>query len=329
MFISRIALRNWRNFRFADVNLTERVFIIGPNASGKSNFLDAVRFLRDISKAGGGLQPAISGRGGLSKIRCLAARKEADVEIDVELSDEGKEAWRYAIGLTQQVRGYRQALLKSEKVWRNGKVILERPNKEDQKDEVRLTQTHLVQISANVEFREMGKFFEAIQYLHLVPQLLRRPDAFQGSAAGEDPYGRNFLELVAKTTDKTRKSRLAKIEAVLRQAVPQLKNLTDVKDETGVPHLEAVYEHWRPNGTRQREDQFSDGTLRLIGLFWSCSMEIPHCYWKSPNCRSTRILLSSCHLCSTGCSVSAEDRFWSALTVGICCWTRGSAERRL
>jgi predicted ATPase len=30
-----------------------------------------------------------------------------------------------------------------------------------------------------------------------------------------------------------------------------------------------VYEHWRPKGAKQREDQFSDGTLRLIGLLWS------------------------------------------------------------
>jgi predicted ATPase len=48
-----------------------------------------------------------------------------------------------------------------------------------------------------------------------------------------------------------------------------LKNLVDTKDEAGIPHLEALYEHWRPNAGRQREDQFSDGTLRLIGLFWS------------------------------------------------------------
>jgi predicted ATPase len=48
-----------------------------------------------------------------------------------------------------------------------------------------------------------------------------------------------------------------------------LKELTDIKDETGVPHLEAVYQHWRPRGAKQREDQFSDGTLRLIGLLWS------------------------------------------------------------
>jgi ABC-type cobalamin/Fe3+-siderophores transport system ATPase subunit len=37
----------------------------------------------------------------------------------------------------------------------------------------------------------------------------------------------------------------------------------------GVPHLEAVYEHWRPQAGKQREDQFSDGTLRLIGLLWA------------------------------------------------------------
>jgi len=30
-----------------------------------------------------------------------------------------------------------------------------------------------------------------------------------------------------------------------------------------------VYEHWRPQGAKQREDQFSDGTLRLLGLLWS------------------------------------------------------------
>jgi predicted ATPase len=75
--------------------------------------------------------------------------------------------------------------------------------------------------------------------------------------------------MVVKTPEKTRRSRLRRIEAALREAVPQMKNLTDTKDEAGVPHLEATYEHWRPNAGRQREDQFSDGTLRLIGLFWS------------------------------------------------------------
>jgi predicted ATPase len=74
--------------------------------------------------------------------------------------------------------------------------------------------------------------------------------------------------MVSKTPEKTRKSRLRKIEGALREAVPNLKDLTDTKDDAGVPHLEAVDEHWRPNAGRQREDQFSDGTLRMIAMFW-------------------------------------------------------------
>lgn len=270
MIISRLILKNWRNFRTVDISFAERVFVIGPNASGKSNLLDVFRFLRDIAKPGGGLQRAIFQRGGLSKIRCLAARKEPDVEIDVSLSDNGSAPrWRYAIGITQQVRGYRQPILRYERVWSGDKLIRERPDAEDEADEERLTQTHLEQINSNAEFRDVARFFESVRYLHLVPQLLRHPEAFQGPSLPDDPYGRNFLEMIVKTPEKTRRSRLRRIGAALREAVPQLKDLTDTKDEAGIPHLEATYAHWRPNAGRQREDQFSDGTLRLIGLFWS------------------------------------------------------------
>ena len=270
MIVSRLILRNWRNFRDIDLQLSDRTFIVGPNASGKSNLIDSLRFLRDIAKSGGGLQRAISQRGGLSKIRCLAARQSPEVEIAVELSESGHpREWRYELGITQQVRGHRQPQLSYERVYHREKLILERPDKDDNSDPIRLTQTNLEQINANSKFREVVRFLESIRYLHLVPQLLRQPEAFQGSNSPEDPYGRNFLEMVAKTPEKTRRSRLLKIEGALRKAVPQLKGLTDVKDEAGVPHLEAVYEHWRPNAGRQREDQFSDGTLRLIGLFWA------------------------------------------------------------
>lgn len=65
MFISRLVLENWRNFLEVDVNLTERTYLLGANATGKSNFLDVFRFLRDISKSeGGGLQKALTDRGG-------------------------------------------------------------------------------------------------------------------------------------------------------------------------------------------------------------------------------------------------------------------------
>lgn len=271
MIISHIGLKNWRNFRSVDVDLRDRVFLVGPNASGKSNFLDALRFLRDLAKDGGGLQKAVRDRGGLSKIRCLYARRYPDVEIEVYLSENElvEPTWKYSIGIRQRKGGQNEPVLSYEKVWKNGEQLINRPDPEDEQDSLRLTQTYLEQINANAEFREIPKFLESILYLHLVPQLLRYPEAFSGPGIQGDPFGRNFLERVVKTPEKTRRSRLKKIEDALRIAVPQLKQLTDVKDEMGIPHLEAVYEHWRPGAGKQREDQFSDGTLRLIGLLWS------------------------------------------------------------
>jgi len=271
MIISHVVLKNWRNFRSVDVSLHDRVFLVGPNASGKSNFLDSLRFLRDLAKPGGGLQKAISDRGGVSKIRCLSARRDPKIEISVSLSEGAiqEPIWKYEIGITQQTRGYRQPILAYERVWKENRKIVDRPNNDDRSDELRLTQTFLEQVNANADFREVVKFLESILYLHLIPQLVRHPEAFSTPGLSEDPFGRTFLERVAKTPERTRKSRLTKIEEALRSALPQLKNLTDTKDEMGVPHLEAVYEHWRPGAGKQREDQFSDGTLRLIGLFWS------------------------------------------------------------
>jgi hypothetical protein len=50
-------------------------------------FFDVVHFLRDIAKPGGGLQQAIIQRGGVSKIRCLAARNDPNVELGVDLTN--------------------------------------------------------------------------------------------------------------------------------------------------------------------------------------------------------------------------------------------------
>jgi len=272
LMISRIKLKNWRNFGEVDVPLGQRAFLIGPNASGKSNFLDAFRFLRDIAKSeGGGLQKAIADRGGISKIRCLAARRDTEVLIEVDLTDvcDRQPVWRYAIGFTRESRGYRQPRLKREQVWKNDELILDRPDKDDKKDRPRLDQTHLEQINANQKFREVAVFFQSIDYMHLVPQLIRHPERFATTAIEEDPFGQNFLEQMLQPSLKTRVSRLEKIRKALQCTVPQFKNLTITRDKKGNAHLDVKYGHWRGIDARQTEEEFSDGTLRLIGLLWS------------------------------------------------------------
>jgi len=267
MLLKKISLKNWKNFRELNCEIKNRLFVVGANASGKSNFLDALRFMRDIVKHGGGLQYAVSLRGGISKIRCLSARKESAVEIELEFTDD-KNHWQYSLALTQQPRGDRNTIIRKEIMVKNGQFIINRPDKDDEKDEERKTQTYIEQIATNKDFREIVNFLSAIQYMHLVPQLLKFPEAFSGPDLPEDPFGKGFLRTVAKTAPKIRDSRLTKIQKVLQIAVPQLRDLTYI-DDIGQPHLEVNYKHWRPSGAKQTETQLSDGTLRLIGLLWS------------------------------------------------------------
>jgi len=267
MRLKNISLENWKNFRFLRCDLNNRLFVVGANASGKSNFLDVIRFMRDIVKHGGGLQYAVSQRGGISKIRCLSAREKSDIVIELEFDDDNTQ-WKYYLSLTQESRGSRNTVIRKETMSKNGQIKLERPDEEDKNDKERLTQTHLEQISTNKDFRNIVDFLNSVQYMHLVPQLLKFPDAFSGPDLPEDPFGKGFLRTVAKTSKETRDSRLSKIQGILQKAVPQLRDLS-FKEDVGQPHLEVTYEHWRSNGAKQIETQLSDGTLRLIGLLWS------------------------------------------------------------
>ena len=274
MRIINLQLKNWKNFTDVDVKLSKRTFIVGANASGKSNLLDSLRFLHDISKLGGGLAKALDDRGGMKKIRSLSARNQPQVEIKVDLEDlvnNKNVLWSYNISLIQESRGLHRVLIEKEVVKKNGKLILNRPDPEDRTDPLRLTQTGLEQINVNSEFRELYTFFQEISYNHLIPQIIRQPELFFNTNVkiGDDSFGFHFMEKIIKTPANQRGARLRKIEQALKIAVPQLSNLTETRDENGVPHLEALYEHWRPNAGKQQESQFSDGTIRLIGLLWS------------------------------------------------------------
>jgi predicted ATPase len=264
--VTHVHLENWRNFVQVDVDLPRRVFLVGPNASGKSNLLDVFRFLHDIVSVGGGFQEAVHKRGGVSRIRCLAARRNPDVAVRMQVgTDENPSAWDYELRFTQDNR--QRPTIKEEKVSKFGSVILDRPDADDEKDPERLTQTYLEQVNANLAFRAIADFFVTVRYLHIVPQLVREPDRSVGRR--NDPFGGDFLEQIARTPSKTQKSRLRRIEKALQVAVPQLKLLQLERDARGTPHLRGKYEHWRPQGAWQGEEQFSDGTLRLMGLLWA------------------------------------------------------------
>lgn len=262
-----VEVENWRNFGRISASLARRVFVVGPNASGKSNFLDIFRFLHDIVSVGRGFEQAVKNRGGVSSIRSLVARRYTDVAIRIELgNDDQPSVWRYELSFNQD--NLQRPTIKNERVLSSGRELLARPDDSDREDRERLTQTYLQQVNVNKEFRDIADFLASIRYRHIVPQLVR--DQERSAGRKDDPYGGDFLEQVARTNERVRTSRLKRIRDALHVAVPQLVELELKRDEaSGTPHLRGNYEHWRPQGAWQSEDQFSDGTIRLLGLLWA------------------------------------------------------------
>ncbi|WP_416194490.1 AAA family ATPase [Sphingomonas sp. 10B4] len=41
MIVKNLILKNWRNFRDADVPLADTTYLLGANAAGKSNLLES------------------------------------------------------------------------------------------------------------------------------------------------------------------------------------------------------------------------------------------------------------------------------------------------
>lgn len=262
----RLCLENWRNFPSVEIAVQDRMFLVGQNASGKSNLLDAFRFLRDLAVPGGGFHQAVTDRGGVGAMRSLSARRHSEIEITVSLEDENTgETWDYSLAFNQDIN--RTPQVKKELVTLGGKILLERPNDQDKNDPDLLKQTHLEQSIVNKDFRKILEFFRTIHYSHVVPQLVRNPSLLSGSAI--EPYGEDLLEQMARTQAKTLNSRLKRIKGAISLVGPQLEELELVIEAGTTPHLRGKYKHWKSQKAWHTEKQFSDGTLRLIGLLWA------------------------------------------------------------
>ena len=66
-FIRRVILKNYKSIAACDVRLQPLTFLVGRNGTGKSNFLDALRFVADALNLD--LGHAIRDRGGINDVR--------------------------------------------------------------------------------------------------------------------------------------------------------------------------------------------------------------------------------------------------------------------
>jgi predicted ATPase len=107
--IERIVIENFKSLRKVDLKLGRMNLFIGSNASGKSNFFDALRVLQGIGN-GFTISEILDGkprsattevwegvRGGSARARWAAATADQDVGLRVNGRFEKGRAWEYAI----------------------------------------------------------------------------------------------------------------------------------------------------------------------------------------------------------------------------------------
>jgi predicted ATPase len=102
MKLASIHIRHYKSLDDVTINFSDRVTIlVGPNAAGKSNVVDCLRFIRD--SVASDLEHAVSARGGMSRVRQYSKTKPFKVALHLdfnqdELGSAGKVA-QYEFGI--------------------------------------------------------------------------------------------------------------------------------------------------------------------------------------------------------------------------------------
>ena len=270
MKLTHLAVTNWRNFAHIEFDMSSRLFVVGPNSSGKTNLLGALRFLGDIGRRG--LVAASEDLGGPDRFFRSGADSAAFVAIfnDTQNSAEfalflrlisaGPESTKrgsdadqtFAFPMTDALTGEPndRYLDVHQTITAGGKKPADEgesfPVEDEEAQRTRVRQT-----------------LAGIRYIHPNPKkMLERADRY-------DPdHGTGFFQHAGRFSDQQLNAALNRIRPIMAAAVPEVPNLSYLRmglgtevvfySDTPVRGASGVYSH----------EQFSEGTLRLLGMLF-------------------------------------------------------------
>lgn len=270
MKLTHLAVTNWRNFAHIEFDMSSRLFVVGPNSSGKTNLLGALRFLGDIGRRGlvaasedlGG--PDRYFRSGADSAAFVATfndtQNSAEFALFLRLMSAGPESTKsgsdadqtFAFPMTDPLTGEPndRYLDVHQTITAGGKKPTDEgesfPVEDEEAQRTRVRQT-----------------LAGIRYIHPNPKkMLERADRY-------DPdHGTGFFQHAGRFSDQQLDAVVDRIRPIMASVVPEIPNLsyqrmglgTEVVfySDTPVRGASGVYSH----------EQFSEGTLRLLGLLF-------------------------------------------------------------
>lgn len=276
-FITRVVLKNYKSIAACDVRLGSLTFLVGRNGSGKSNFLDALRFVADALNSR--LEHAINDRGGINDVRRRSRGHPNHFFIRLEfILPEGLTGhYAFRIGTGKRNNGkrgkYGEYRVQTEECKLQNEKLLT-PEVYFRVDEGVVTDTsvkvapaaatdrlYLVNASGLPEFLPVYEALSRMGFYNLNPDKIRElqaPDP--GDVLVRD--GGNLTSVLTQLAPTVKRT----IEEYLEDVVPGV-HAVDVK---ALGHMATLEFRQKIAGDKDPwrflSNNMSDGTLRVLGI---------------------------------------------------------------
>ncbi len=267
--LKRVSITNYKSIQSCDVSLGPLTFLVGLNGSGKSNFIDALRFCRDALR--GTLEHAFSER--RASLRTLTHFSSVppgfSMGFNLELGSGEIAYYGFSIG-QQSPRGFHVereecAVGNSDRdkfVVRHGRLLFPSSPTEPGLLDDRL---FLVQASGRAEYRPVYDFLSNLEFYNPEPGVMKPNFDTPGPGDILEPDGVNAANVLERLAAESPDSK-ERIAEYMRRILPDL-NRIEVED------LNQTYKYLQFVQGEHRffAEGMSDGTLRslaiLIALF--------------------------------------------------------------
>jgi predicted ATPase len=270
VFLQRVQIRNYKSIADCDVQLGRLTLLVGRNGAGKSNFLDALRFVSDSLETS--IDHALKSRGGVAAVRRISTGHPRNVQIKLqfELQDQQGE---YGFELRSEskggfsVREERLQLKAFSGRWMHEYHVLKGRVTKTTVDTLPQPVTDrllLVVASGLPEFRPAYDALQAMGFYNLNPAAIREiqtPDA--GELLRRD--GSNLASVISRLSED-RPEVKQRIQEYLSRIVPEIVDVQRV----AIGHHETLEFRQNVVGAehpwRFYAGSMSDGTLRTLGI---------------------------------------------------------------
>lgn len=278
--ISRVQVKNFRSLAHVDVELGNMTVLVGRNGTGKSAFLDVLRFVRDAFRVG--LEDAIIDRHGIGALRRWAPSRPYQLEISLTVQEHtlwGE--YYFVIGSEQGAHKIKREVCRVGRA--ANKIVEEYEVREGEfvstpKSLVRAMRRRgsiegkqeLVLRSVSIFSPLLHRMRKALtgSFYSIFPNVLREPQKPSTEKTLTDD-GSNFASVLRRMRKENRYS--ADLLAALNRVVD---GIGDIRVGEAGGYLVTELQHNDLGGKPMKADkspwfslaQESDGTLRMLGM---------------------------------------------------------------